>query len=118
MYPVPPESELRFLEGATVIQVCIGRNEAILRMHKDVTITIECAITFVERDGHESTYESSADAATMLVNLLDRQVTRVQRLDSAGIELVFQNSERLRLRDSSPGYESFQIQHGQQLIVV
>jgi hypothetical protein len=118
MYPLPPEHDLQFLIGTTVMQVCVGSNEAILHFHENVSITIEAEPALIDAAGESTDFESWPHAASKVVALLNQEVVRAARLDGRTLELRFRNGVRLRLHDRSNEYESFQIRHGDRLIVV
>jgi hypothetical protein len=118
MHGLPADLDLSFLVGPTLLQVCIGENEVILRFDGDVSITIES--TFVVRDegGCETAFECARAAASALVEFLADSITEVLGQRSGTLRLTFSRGGVVEIYDSFEDFESYQIQHGKDLHVV
>jgi hypothetical protein len=45
MYGVPATSELQFLVGLSLLQVCVGEYQVILNLDSETSISLECDMT-------------------------------------------------------------------------
>lgn len=118
MYGLPSDIDLGFMVGSTLLQVCIGQNEVILRFDMEISVTIESRFLVRDPHGHEDVFESAPRAAGSLVNLLSDSVTDVLGHTDGTLRLSFAKGGVLEVYDSSKDYESYQIQHGKEIHVV
>jgi len=118
MYGLPSDLDLGWLVGATLLQVCIGANEVILRFDADICITIESKFRVCNASGHDAVFESPPAAAASLVVLLSDSIAEVVGQRDGTLRLSFAKTGVLEIYDSSRDYESYQIQHGSQVHVV
>src|SRR5271165_7201913 len=119
MYGLPANEDFRFIQGKSLIQVCIGYNEVILRLDDRLSILIQSDMGHVSSTGElTAVYETSIPAAPMLTALLHLTVDKVMASPPGTLSLTFSNGETLELYDSSPHYESYVITYGDKTIVV
>jgi hypothetical protein len=107
MKELPIERDLDFLVGSTLLQVCIGENELILRFDEEISITIESKFLVRDSNGLETAFDSSRSAAASLVKLLSDTVKNVLGQSDGTLRLWFTRGDILEIFDSSEGYESY-----------
>lgn len=119
MYGLSSDRDLGFFVGRQLQQVCIGYNEAILNFDDDVSLTIETDI------GHKSSarelialYKMIFPSAPTLISLINSTITGASAVPPGTLALEFSSGDILEIYDSSSEYESYQIWHGKNLIVV
>ena len=118
MYGLPDDIDLSFLEGATLLQVCLGENEVILRFDPDLSITIESTFRARTPARQEALFRDPRSAAAVLVELISDVITKAQGRTDGTLRLSFSRGGVLEIYDDSKQYESYQIQHGEDLYVV
>jgi hypothetical protein len=118
MYALPDEARLSFLNGATLLQVCIGANEATLNFHERIRITIMTLVRFTNATGEYLEFDAAGAAAAPLLGLLGQPITTFRRVDDKTLRLAFGTAGHLELVDTSEQYESFWLEHEKELIVV
>jgi len=118
MYGLPSDLDLSFLVGATLLQVCIGANEVILRFDRDASITIESRFSVCDLNGHTIVFDDAPSSAACLAELLSDSITDVLGCPDGTLRLSFAEGGFLEVYDSSNDYESYQIQHAQDIHVV
>lgn len=118
MYGLPDDLDLGFLVGTTLLQVCIGANEVILKFDADICITIETRFRIRDANGHDAVYDNAPSAAVSLVAILSDSIAEVRGKQDGTLRLSFSKSAVLELYDSSKEFESYQIQHGKHIHVV
>ncbi len=116
MNGLPPDFDASFIAGSTIIQICVGANEVILRFAEDIDIVIECDVDISMPTRSIST-GSAAEIATAFMGMLPQRVISARGSVSGDLTLVMDDLA-LTIHDSSPEYESYQIRHGEDLIVV
>ena len=118
MYGLPSNVDLSFLVGATLNQACFGANELILKFSGDTTLTIESSYR-VAVPGHDSTlFDDVRTSAPSVVGLIERRVSGVEGSTDGTLSILFDAAYRLDVYDTSAQFESYQIVHGDQMIVV
>ncbi len=118
MFGLSANIDLSFLKSRELLQVCIGANEAILNFDGDISITIETDICYRSAKGDSTRFTDILHAASSLARLINSVVARVWREDPGTLLLEFSGGEIIELHDTSSKYESYQIRHGQRVIVV
>jgi hypothetical protein len=123
---LPPDTDVSFLRGATLGQICIGTNELILniqpagdpRIEPGTSIMTECAVRLVQPTREEVTSDDSTVLGPLLVPLLGIAVSSVSILAPGTLRLTWASGHILDLIDSESRYESYVITHGKKVIVV
>jgi len=119
LYGIPADTDLSFLVHKVLEQVCIGQNEAILRFGDDVSITIESDMSHASSAGEVTAiYKTIAPSAPMLVSLINCSIEKASAIPPGTLRLEFSNGDRLEIHDAHSAYESYQITHGDKIIVV
>jgi len=118
MYGLPKDADLRFLQGAELLQLCVGCHEIIANFFGDISITIQSP--FILRVANEKRISPSdlPAGAAPLLSLVGTKIEKVAYDTSGRLELFFSNSKILILLDDSNDHESYTISHGDDLIVV
>ena len=119
MYKLPANVDLSFFKGNILLQICIGANEIILRFENQISITVQTDVVHKSQSGDVTAiYKSMPESAAMLVGFLHSAVTEATAIDPSTISLRFANGEYLEIYDTSTQYESYQIVHGHETIIV
>ena len=118
MNALPTEQGLNFLIGSDLLQVCIGKNEVILRFSDEISITIESRLLVRDSSGLESSFDNSRSAAGSLVKLLSDKITKILCQRDGTLCLWFAKGDSLEIYNSFEGCESYQVQHGNDIYVV
>ena len=109
MYGLPKDSDLSFLLGKELIQICLGLHERMLHFYEDITITLECEVKVsnLKDDGGEACASCPGDAE--LLKILGSRITGVTNKGGGELALTFSNGSILMMFDSNSDYESYQI---------
>ena len=118
MYGLPADTDLSFLEGALLTQVCAGENEVILHFDRSISITIEGAIRAVEPDGAVLCLEEPRAIASSVLPFLGSSIVETSVLPPGTLRVRWSSESVLEVLDSSDEYESYSIKAGDTLIVV
>ncbi len=118
MHGLPPDADLPFLLGAQLIQVCIGENETILRLHPDVSIMIASQVCASGEDGRVTTLDESRDGGAALLSVLGAQIIDAKLVPPGTLRLAWSSGVVVDVLDSWPDYGSYTIEHGDAVIVV
>src|SRR5579871_1407834 len=103
MYGLPKDKDLGFLVGRELVQVCIGLHQTVLAFDQDTSISVECEFEILDRTG-----DRSSDKARFLA-LLASHIATVENRGAGELVLCFSDGASVRIRDSNPNYESYQI---------
>jgi len=118
MYGLPEKTDLSFLKGKQLLQVCIGYNEVILHFDGHTSINAQTNIGHSSDRPQSAIYETSIAAAPVLVRFLHESVANASVVRPGTLVLEFSNGENLEFYDTSSQYESYQINHDGKTIVV
>jgi hypothetical protein len=121
MHGVPTDLDLSALEGAELIQVCLGFNDVQFHFRPIGHISVVGRWEFFDDAGVSADHgmESEARPPYQLHRLLGENIVQITLAPEA-IDLRFGNGDRLRLNDDSEQYESFTIDlqpHGPFIVV-
>ena len=118
MYGLPEKTDLSFLKGKQLLQVCIGCNEVVLNFDGDLSITAQTDIGHKSAKLPSTIYKTSIAAAPVLVRFLHESVANASVALPGTLVLEFSNTETLEIYDSSSHYESYVINYAAKTIVV
>lgn len=119
MYGLPLDTDLRFLEERALQQVCIGANEAILNFDDGVSLTIQTDVAHMSPEGNLiALYRSILPSVPTLVGLINATVKNARAMSPGTLVLRFSTGDVLEIYDSSTEYESYQVWHGSDVIIV
>ena len=118
MYGIPVGETFASIEGRVLAQLCFGRHELILNFDDGLSTTVEGALGITLAGAAESVVDDALDIASVLVDLISATVTAIEVNDPRSFSMGFAQGHIVRLVDSSERYESFQVRHGDRLIVV
>ena len=120
MYGLSSQTELGFLIGQRVIQVCFGSNDLILKLDgsQSVTITVTSSIRCSSPTNAGLQSETFKNYAVFLLALIETIVEAVNIHESGTLELRFAGGSSLFIYDDSDQFESYTIEHEGRLIVV
>ena len=99
MYGLPNHTDLSFLRGRELQQVCFGRWQVILHFDGAVSISIE------------SLYEIDAQPADRLkmLELIEARVLEASAAGHGAIKIRFADGRTLQILDSKQEFESYRI---------
>jgi hypothetical protein len=112
MYGFPSTDELRALEGAELVQICIGRNEIILNFFPESTSILVNSIEALLDNNSTVFYNINS-----MNRLLGGRIIRTSALGTHQLEIHFTNGGTLRLIDDSDQFESVVIRTAGRVIV-
>lgn len=118
VHGIPDSDTFAFIEGRVLEQLCFGQPSLILNFDDDLSITVEGSLGIALPGAEEITVDDALGVASTLVRLISDVVADTGVSDSRSISLTFGGGQILRLIDNSEQYESFQIRHGDHLIIV
>ena len=124
MYGLPIDTDVSFLRGALLTQVCVGQNELILNLYPEspysqpVSIMFTAFARLVGPDVEELIAEESLQIAPALLQLLGSTVSSVSILPPGTLRLIWTSGHVLDVIDSEEHYESYTITNGNRVIVV
>ena len=118
MYGFADDVDLRFFKGAVLEQVCLGANQVILNFYSDVSVNSACWMALAVGE-HRIESDDPRVLAPALMGLITETVVDVRWKSDGTLFLLFSNGGVMRIEDdAAPHYESYEIQHGKELIVV
>jgi len=106
------ESELSFLNGAIVSQVCVGQNEMILRFDNDVTITVTSEVICFYSTETSVRFSDFSRGASVVCSLLGQAVLGLTISDAGRQLLLDFGDTSFVLIDDCEEFESFTIAFG------
>ena len=116
MYKIPVGSDWSFLVGKRLVQLCIGVYNLQLHFDNAISISIDCdGSRSVPFQFTSASAASSAPACTLpelavpLVSLVGAVVQSAYAENSTTLAISFDNTEVLRILDTSDVYESFSV---------
>lgn len=119
MYGFPPDTNVDFLVGARLTQVCVGENEVIVRYSPDgISVMIATTVRLTEPNTTQHVLEDARETGSALLPLLGCVVSEVSTKPDGTLRLRWSSDHVLEVLDSSKEYESYTIHHGDTTIVV
>jgi hypothetical protein len=123
MYGLPPNIDLSFLKGQTLVQVCFGEHSVVLNFSAGtsglpVSISVQSAVELSLPEGGQHRWEDFRQGAGFLMALISNTVAAATGTTDGTVTLEFNEGGVLRLYDNSKHYESYSIRHGEKIIVV
>ena len=126
MYGIEAATDLSFLKGKTLCQVCFGPYDLQLNFAEGTRISVTSTVGYGASDG---TYAKRVigkgpdmsevlDDTGFLLRLLMKEVKEVHWTVEGTLTLNFGDGSRLQLYDDSQQFESYNIWDAGQLIVV
>lgn len=117
MNGLPADTDLSFMVGKTLDQICVDQNAAILKFSGDVSLSFSSKFRIVV-GSEDKVFDDILAGLSMLGRLIAAEVRNVRALPSGTIALDFGDSLNLEVYDSFSSYESYQLRHGSVLWVV
>jgi hypothetical protein len=114
VHGVPADLDLTFLNGAELIQVCLGQYQLVFQFHPAHSISVEGSWDLLDStgaliDGAKRSDDWRDRPPYHLHRLLGRRVTDAEVAAPEWFALRFESGESLRIFDDSDQYESFSI---------
>lgn len=102
-----------------VIQVCIGRYEAILRFTGDLSISIESSCELVDQAGRTHRFSSdSPNETAQLTSLLGDVIVVLEQSGKGNVRIKFHSGLVLTIIDDNRNTESYCISVGDKQVLV
>lgn len=111
MHPFPPTSELQFLVGFEVSQICLDPWSTQVRFSEGGQITVEGPFEHLDIQGRSHLHQTGDERDTgpiFLRELIQKRIAMVQR-DATRLTIAFDNGAILKLWSEATPYESGQI---------
>jgi hypothetical protein len=119
MFGLPVGTDLSFLIGRDLEQVCFGRHEVVLRFGDAVSISVESEMGYKSGCEPLVRYVDIISSAPALCSLLSSSITNAVPRSAGTLALEFSNGDVLEVYESNgESYESYRISHGEKMIVV
>ncbi len=118
MNPLPKGTNLDFLIGQTLGQVCLGANEVILNFSENTSITIESEFLVQDEHAVRTGFEDVRPTASALAKLIAEAVQKVSSQEDGTLKVWFTRGDILEIYDTWEMYESYVIQHHDTFYVV
>jgi hypothetical protein len=118
VYGLPPDLDLSFFHGKTLLQVCIGANQLTLSFDDRVSITIWSVFGYAPGKGPQRIYDDYRAAAGVVVRFIQETVVSAKGNAKGTLTLEFTGGGRFSVFDDSKQFESYQIKNADVLIVV
>ena len=119
MYGLPENFDGSFLIGRNLEMICFNANQIYLHFDGQVTITIEGTFSHQHAQSESDTAVISVPVSQSdLMQLLEHQISAISGDKDGTLTLVFDDGQILRCYDQFPDYESYQIRHGDKVIIV
>ena len=114
MRGVPADLDLGFLQGAEVVQLCLGRHQLQVHFHPSASINVEGRWELEGEAGRliDTGSPGAAGESCRLIRILGRQVVGFVVAAPTSFALNFDDGLVWRVYDSSSEFESFSIQPG------
>lgn len=119
MYGLPENFDASFFVGRTLEMIRFNANQIYLHFDDHMTITIEGS--FSHQHARSSTNPQVVSVPvkqSALMQLLEQKVISVSADRDGTLTLVFDDGQIFTCYDQSANYESYQIKHGDEVIVV
>ena len=111
MHGLPACTDLSFLDGRTLLQVCVGLYQVILKFDEDVSISIEGKFKVVQAGKTQRKNKALPLSASVLLRLVGQTIKRVEGEPSGTLFLDFGDGNTLIILDSNREFESYQVVH-------
>ncbi len=126
MHGLAADTDLEFLVGSTLGQVCIGEHQVILNLlprgdpwtDPGTSITVESSVRLEMPTQAEFVSDAKLLLGPALVPLLGATVTDASVVPPGTLRLAWSSGHILDILDSHEHYESYVVQHGDRVIVV
>lgn len=103
MNDLPPDIDLSFLVGATLIQVCVGDTEVILNLYPEAEVTAASTVRIGGGRGPGVVFESSKLAGLALLDLLGDSVSAASGAADGTLTLQWSSGRRVEICDTFSG---------------
>lgn len=117
MYGLPSDTDLSFLHGAQLDQVCISQNEVILHLHPEVEIMIASTIELGGEQGGRI-LEDPRDQGLAICSRLGERIERAEGTSEGTLRLFWTSGHSIAIHDTWTEFESYTITQGKMVIVV
>jgi len=126
MYGIAPGTDIGFLQGRTLQQICFGAHDVQFHFDERCTVFVESSIRIQNIEGAEEFYvvrrreeeAASFAKAPSLLAFLNDTISAVAWKGDGTLTLTFEVAGTLQVYDDSEEFESWQASNGQQHLVV
>jgi Family of unknown function (DUF6188) len=119
MYKLPADFDAQFFVGRNLEQICFNQNQIALHFDDDLSIVIESAFSHEEPQSPSDGQVVEVPVSDSdLMRLLGCSVSEASGDGDGTLILVFENGHVLKCFDTSDQYESYQIEHHGNVIIV
>jgi hypothetical protein len=118
MYGLPADTDVSFLVGASLLQVCVGENEVIANLHSDMSLMIASTVRVSNRGGAIEAFADAKSLGAALLPLLGCVIREADGTSDGTLRLVWDDGTIVEIVDSWKEFESYTVRNGEKLIVV
>jgi Family of unknown function (DUF6188) len=117
MFGLSKSTDLSFFVGRQLVQVCVGMYQVILRFDEETSVSLECDCQIIPQLPQRMP-AYSIHASACLLRVIGDTVTSTNNVGNGDISLEFSNGCSLFIFDSNDDSESYQINHGSNILIV
>jgi hypothetical protein len=118
MYGLPDNTDLNFLTGARLLQVCVGENEVIANFDLEISIMIASTARVAGRAGLSDSLDSATELGIALFPLLGCAIEGASGTSNGTLQLAWDDGTIVEIFDSFEDFESYTLRNGADLIIV
>lgn len=118
MYKFTTVSDLSFLVGRELIQVCCGKFDIQLNFFPELNISIFGKITSSGNGGRTISFYPEAPDSSCLIDLIGLEISGYVLHDLRSLEITFSNNRRLLIDGSDNDAECYTVSYKGRLWVV
>jgi hypothetical protein len=117
MYGIPKGTDLSFLEGCELLQVCVGEGEVILNFAPHVSIAIQSDVVIFLGE-HARRHRAATAIGKAMLPFLRQSITEATGTTDGTLRLTWDSGASSSILDTWREYESYVIRRGQDWTLV
>lgn len=121
MHHLPKNFDGAFLVGRRLQMVCFAAFQVYLHFDEEIVVTVEYAYSYRSANSqvdNEGMITRLPISQSNLMQLLEKAISKVERTDGDSLNMLFENGDTLTLCNGPENFESYQIKHGDQSIII
>jgi hypothetical protein len=121
MYGLPKDFDGNRLVGCSLTQICFGKFQMQLHFDRNVTISVESTLLYRDPAAQQAKKIGIPDLPRVqceVLNLLHRKIMKAFGDPGGTLTMDFGDGYVLQCLDDQPGYEAYQLNIGNETIIV
>ena len=118
MYGLPADTDLSFLIGASLLQVCVGENEVIANLYSDISVMIASTVRVIGHSGAAEVFDDARALGIALLPLLGRVIQKASGTSDGTLRLTWDDGTIVEIVDSYKEFESYTVRNGEEFFAV